>query len=756
MGRVLFRLDQVPDPLEQAVEPVIPLDQTLDPLREAVEPANQPVSGQDLGAPVSGGRVLFRMEPKPEPEPTFFETVGRGLKGEAELALGIGASAALEPIAGLTGIFQGMFSNEPGAAEAGVNLVRNFAFKPGPAGQEIAKGIGEIAESLTPDAVIQFGQFLNQEFRELEDQTIEAYGPGVATALFMLPIAAIQGTVGYFTIKQMRKIATTRADEAIQETEDALRELGVDTKRVDIQPEDKTMRDITKDFDKQDTQNLIDAIKPDAEILQSAKDLGVDINPSHFSNNPAFIAMEQGLKSKPGNKLRQIENEAIEKLGERADGLITKMGGEVEKGLLDVAVKNEFKKVIGDLEVRAAKDYAIVNETIPSSLPIIPATSRLYIEKRLEDLGGDKSLLNRSESQLAKILGLPKKEPKLSKDAVSLDVNIQEVELPSPSFGALDQVRRNVGNALEKKSGPYKDDEEGILKQVYGVLSNDQQGVADVWGVGPVYERARKLVKVRKNIEKKSLDSFGKDLNDSLIPKLHTAAQQIGAGEITRFKKIMTALPPNQRQAAAATMLNDLFTFGKRTDAPLGEGFVRAFESLERNPSVKKIVFDELPTEALKTFNDIGRVTIGLFRSKALQNNSGTANALLANLDNGAIANKILKSRRLLSPFSVKGRALAFAASTAKRVLPKKTEIAADFLTSPGFKKSLEDAALGKKVSAEGIINNKKFNAWFNIQDAPTQKQIAAIGFIPWLLSEETDPRLSLTLSPVEETEVEQ
>jgi len=734
MARVLFDLNQVPDPLEGVVEPVA---QTPEPVAQTPDPL----------APVSGGRVLFTLDPEAEAEPTFFETVGRGLKGEAELALTVGTSIALEPIAGLTGLFQGMFSDEPGAAEAGVQLVRNFAFKPGPAGQEIAKGIGQIAETLTPDAVLEFGRTLSEEFKAGEDQAIEAFGPGVATALFMLPVAALEATVGYFTIKQLRKAATTLADEAIQETEDALRQSDTATFRTDLQPEDKSMKQIADDFGKQNTQNLIDEINPDPVRVQAAKDLGVDVNPSSFSNNASFIALEQGLKSKPGNQLRQIENEAIEKLGERADELILKMGGEVEKGLLDVAVKAEFTKVIGELAIKAAKDYKTVNETIPKALPVIPATSRLYIEKRLEDLGGIKRLLNQSEKELADVLGLPKKPTKEIPD-------IEDIELPSPTYGALDQVRRNVGNAIEKKPGPYTGDEEAILDNVYGVLSNDQQGVADLLGVGPVYQRARKQVQIRKDVEKKSLELFGRDLKDSLIPKLATAGKQIGSGEITRFKKLMNALPPSQRQAAAATMLNDLFTFGARTAAPLGGGFIRAFESLARNPTLKKAVFDELPPEALKTFNKIGQVSTGLFRSKALQNNSGTANAILANLDNGSIAQKLLRSRRLASPFSKFGRALSFTAAFLKKTLPKKTEMGADLLTSPAFKKSLEDAALGKAVSAENITKTPAFKRWFTLEDPPTQNQIAAIGFIPWLL-DETDPRLNLTLSPAEEAGVE-
>jgi len=729
MGRNLFKLDVVPDPREEIVESITP---TI--------PVQTPIEQESVIPQVPSGRSLFTLEQKPKSEPTILETVGRGLRGQAELAATVGTSIIAEPFAGLSGIIMGMFSDEPDAARKSVEFVRDFVFKPGPAGQEVAKGIGEIAETLTPDIVLRFAKAVKEDIEFAKEDAFQKYGPIGGTAVAIALPAVLEGTAGYAAIKNIRKLGTTRADEAIQETEDALRELGVDTHRIDIQPEDKTLRQITDDFDKQDTQNLIDAIKPDEEILQSAKNLGVDINPSHFSNNQAFIAMEQGLKSRPDNKLRQVENDAIEKLGNEADRLILDMEGAVDKGILDQKIKQQFKTTISKLEVKSTQAYETVNKAIPRTTPIIPGTSKSFIEKRIADLGGDETLLNKSERQLRNVIFPKAKSGETIADLIPL----------TPTYGALDQVRRNVGNAISKKSGPFKDDEELVLDQVYGVLSNDQQGIADAFGVGPIYEQGRKLVKFRKDIEKKSLDLFGRDLENSLLPKLATAASNITKGDISTFQKLVKALPSSQRQAAVATMLNSLFTANARTGGPLGGGFVGAFESLNRNPSIKKALFDELPPEALKRFNDIGRVTTGIFRSKALQNNSGTANALLANLDNGSIANKILKSRRLASPFSKFGRALSFTAAFLTRVLPKKTKVAADFLTSPEFKKSLENAALGNAVSAEKVIRTRKFNDWNVLLDDDVRNRIATIGFIPWLLEEDEIDTVNLEVSTEE------
>ena len=84
------------------------------------------------------------------------------------------------------------------------------------------------------------------------------------------------------------------------------------------------------------------------------------------------------------------------------------------------------------------------------------------------------------------------------------------------------------------------------------------------------------------------------------------------------------------------------------------------------------------------------------------------------------------------------------------KVLPKKTNVAADFLTSPEFKKSLENAALGNAGSAERVIRTRKFNDWNVLLDEDVRNRIATIGFIPWLLEEDEEDIVNIDVSTEE------
>ena len=664
-------------------------------------------------------RMGAQIEEQRQAQPAFTrETPGflRTLQGEVELGATVLTGALLEPLAGAAGIVQSLnpFA-DPGAGARAVESVRSLAFKPGQEGLEVAKSIGEIAKSVTPQFIQDFAGFVGDKFGEFQEATFQRYGPAAGTAVAVAPVAVLEAVPGFFAIKKARNLPTTFADEAIEETGDAARNAGETTIKTEIQPEAKDFETIETDLRNQNTANLVGEIRPDAEILQSANNLGVDLNPSHYSTNQAFIELEQALKADPQSKLSQIEQTAILRTGQEADRLITDLGGTLDKSLLDANVKTDIQKTIAKLEVEGSKAYNAVNQAVPQNAKVNPDTAIKYIAKRLDDLGGNKTLLSKSERQLLALTQLKN----------------------NPTYGALDQVRRNVGEALNKQSGPFRDDEERILNQVYGALSNDQQGVADAFGVGADYEMGRKIVSTRKDLEKEALNLFGRDIETgSILPKLKIAAGKLTKGDVSTFKKLMNSLPKSRRGEAAATMLNEFFTSGQRKGGAIGGGFPSAFEALNRNPGAKKIIFDNLPPGAEKRFNDLGRVATGIFKAKRFENVSGTGRAIIAAFNNGNILQKVIESgvaRGAARVVPGGGIAADLVSSSLRGARGEQTKKAIDLLTSPAFKASLENAALGNQVVADAITKTKVFKNWLTAQSPDIRTEIAAIGFIPWL-----------------------
>lgn len=666
----------------------------------------------------------------------------KNVLGSADLARNIIESGVRKSQAGLEGIRAAVFDPEEGSALKAVEEIQSRVAPLSPEGQQVAQTIGETAQDVgefvgdvTPQPVKDlFGDVVDftkagvGNFREF---VFEQFGPAAATGAFLLtdPESIAELTVGGGRIKKFFDIPTTKADDIIDGTNDALRQDGVRTTKTELPPETKDYEVLVDDLRKGREQKVAQQVLPDQEILDSAERLGVDLNPSHYSTNRAFIEVEQSLKSAtPGSKLGDVEAQAIKEVGEKADDLIVSLSGDTDKSLTDLKVKTDVESNISLLNAKSERAYGIVNRAIPRPTKVDPTDSRTYIQQRLEDLGGDEALLTTGEKQLKRL--------------TDLEAN--------PTYGALDQVRRNVGDALGRNSGPFKDDDRSILDQMYGVLSNDQQGVADFAGVGAEYALGRKLVFGRKNLEKKAVDLFGKEMTASILPKLKSAAGKLTKGDVSQLNKLMNAVPPARRQEVAATMLNEIFTQGSRTGTDLGQGFVNAFASLNRNKGAKDALFKHFPPEARKRFNDLGRVATGIFKSKAFQNNSKTAiaNSLVRSMDDGSFTDKIFSKMgdvavgASVGAFTggiVPGAAASFVMGALRKASGSKIQAGDVLLTSPRFRKSIQDALEGNMGLSNSFTKTPVFKNWLKTQGQGVKDAIVAVGFVPWLLGDDTN-----------------
>jgi len=691
----------------------------------------------------------------------------QALGGALDPLLTIGTGIGAEFAGGLTFLGSLPFVGTDKALENVRRVKEALTFQPRTeAGKESLQAIGEfIAPVIEP---FQRGSEALGEFG------FKKGGPGLGTALQVAPLAALEfvGLGGLRKLRGAKKVSgisddlarnleeqniniddlddaqlgeiqqleVTRAEEASKlltpeatlVTEQAIQASKPVTPagkqigeiKAGQTPEGREFSDIVDDLKEKRTKRVAQQVLPDEEIQRAADDLGIDLNPDHYSTNKAFQEVVQSLKAAtPGSKLFAVEQAAIESLGVRANSLIDEIGGFTDKSAFDDVLKADFDNNITALLDKADDVYKIVNEAIPSAVRVEANSSKIFIQSTLDKLGGDKSSLTTAEKKLFKIINNPN----------------------NPTYFMLDRIRKDVGDGFKSK-GPYKDDGIGNLKQVYRVLSEDQQGVADLYNVGEEYATARKLVSTRKDIEDASIELFGRDIKSSVVPKLKTAAVALTKGDVSKFNNLINAMPKARRAEAAATLLDSFFTLGARTKPGFSQGFVNAFEGLNKNKLAKDMIFSHLPAHARKTFDDIGRVTKGIFSSKAFENaaRTGVARNLVDAMDNGSLIGKIfartatgLGSVPVLSRIPG-ARFTAIAILEFAKKIPKPTAIAIELITSKGFREAIEESLKGNDIIADTIIKKSpKFKKWAKSVSPSDLEEIAVVGFIPWL----TNPR---------------
>lgn len=480
---------------------------------------------------------------------------------------------------------------------------------------------------------------------------------------------------------------------------------------------------VVDDLRKGKPEKVVEAVLPDVEIVESAQRLGVDLNPEHFSTNTAFQDVARALKTKPGSELQAVERQALVDLSNRADDLVTDIGGSLDKAAVSDDILLNTRTTINDLQTRADAAYTTVRETIPAVTRVETQLIKDFLDAKLKELGGNKSLFTTVEKKLFNLVNRKKKDGTLT-------------------YAALDRVRRDVGDGFNKRSGPFKNDSNVTLREVYGVLSDTQNGVAKAFGIEELYANARSLIQKRKGIEDSAVEMFGRNLAASLVPKIRQAGTALTKGDVAPLNKLMEALPEPRRGEVAATILGEIFAGGSRQGGALGTGFVSGFAALNRNATAKVALFRHLPSGTAKTFNDIGRVMTGIVKSnaKSLANPSGSAGPIIAALESGNLATKLYTAgaavageTALTTVSGIPGLATTLRVLTRQGKTPQIVR-ADQFLTSQPFRNAMQEAIKGNTAKANRIAENSpQFKAWTATLDQNTAANIANIGFIAWL-----------------------
>lgn len=484
---------------------------------------------------------------------------------------------------------------------------------------------------------------------------------------------------------------------------------------------------IVSDLRKGKTEQLAQAVVPDVEVINSAQRLGIDLNVEHYSTNTAFQDVARALKVKPGSGLLVGEVQALRNLATKADELVTDIGGAIDKGVVSDEILFSTRTTIDKLMTKAEIAYTKVKEAIPSRTRIQTTNLKEFIDKRIADFGGDQALLSRSEKTLAGMI-------ERGKDG-------------TVTYAALDRVRKDVADGFTTRTGPFANDSERILQEVYDALSDTQKAAAEAFGVGEVYQGALELVIKRKGIEDQAVQLFGRDAAGSLVPKIRAAATSLPKGDITAFNKLMNALTKARRGEVAATVLGELFAAGSRQGGALGTGFALTWRNLNRNKSARDTLMKHLPQEARKRFDDIGRVIDAIVRSnaKSLANPSGSAGPIIAALEQGTIATKLYSAGQAVAGEAAVGvvggiPGLATVLRATGGGKPKVAQVTAadEFLTSQTFKDAVKVSLDGDLVRANRIVQDSpQFNKWLGTLDQQTAQRIGAIGFIAWLSGED-------------------
>jgi len=628
-------------------------------------------------------------------------TFGEDIIGGLEVGATIASGAIAEPISGIMGAYEAFKGGDPSALIPFMQKELTYAPRT-ESGKQQMQAVGE------------FMQPIGEAFKGVEEglgnAVFDATGNAeLATIAHTLPTAALEA-LGVKSFLGKKSIPMTPDDIAKKKSfvSQGFEPKGLDKNKAFTESAKKQQLDEV--LASGDQERLAAMIDSDPEFFKALDELGAKEKglPSASSKNRQYQETEQALKKMPGSDLSKKEFDQVAELQKISDDLITEFGGTTDKSSLSMSLANDADRVIENLNLTTETAYNSIKESIPKQTMSTMDNMGEYITQELADLGGDISQLSPLERRL---LSMSEK---------------------GATYHALDKIRKEVGNTIGKKSDKYKSEDVGALKRIYAKLTDDQEIVANEFGMGDSWNAAKDLVTQRKALEDKSIQMFGKNLTDAFMPKMGLAMKKLTTGDYKKFSELMDSVPEGRKQEVVVSALNDVFTMGSRKEKQLNvAGYADWFNGLNKNTKLKKELYDHLPKELTVKLDALGKVTNGIRNAQSSAPIGGQVMANAGVLDKvvNGVANRFLAKLPgligdVVSAGLEKGKNKGF-------------DAAMDVLNDPDFLGNINAIAKGQAKKAEilekRLMKKKKFQDFVNSLPTNEAKAISVLGLTSWL-----------------------
>jgi hypothetical protein len=338
---------------------------------------------------------------------------------------------------------------------------------------------------------------------------------------------------------------------------------------------------------------LAEAAAPNPETMAAAQRLGIaeHLQADHVTTSQAFRELSQAVKSIPSSALREQEIKGLQAVAERATRIIDD-AGRMPRADLNATVKTALQDTVTQMEGTADKLYNRLREVIPARTQATPESTLSFINRRLEDLGGERAALTSLERRILTRLS-PKEDG------------------TGPTYALTDDLRREAGRAT-RGQGPFKDADTGLAKQINRLLTDDLNGVAERFGAKELSDAAKAIVRQRKGIEDDMVALFGRDLSNSLLSRMDQAFQNVTKGDVTKLAEFINAVPKDMRQQVMASGLASAFNKAARDGSLNFSTYATWWKGLEQNRQAMTLIMSNLPRESRQQLRDLATVSDGI------------------------------------------------------------------------------------------------------------------------------------------------
>ena len=440
----------------------------------------------------------------------------------------------------------------------------------------------------------------------------------------------------------------------------------------------------------QAVERLARAAPLNKDAAAAAERLGIDVPPDVLMDHTQLKEAIGLTRSMTGTVASAAWTDAVERAATQADEAMALIDGSPDLSEINQVALNRMNATKAELEGQAKEIYKRIDAKIsggaePPTVDLV--NSRRLMNKVVSSLGGKTQKLTSLEKEVMEMAS--------PKDGVL------------PTYEELRRLKNDVGQAVEKASGPYADMNEMILKRLYSVLAEDQ--LYNVQQIGGKQLRddlrlANQTYAKQVALGKRIVSLFGDERDGSIAQKLLTTIKSGSKGDITGFNRIVAKLPQDLRKKAVATAISAASREAK-TDGFGFAKYVTLYQGLRDNSEVYKTVVQTLGPDSDKFMRDLYEVSKRITEARAQVLTTGKANQALVQ---GMMAEGLVEGvlRNTVGKKTVMGVPIAGPMVEALTKSNKnKLNAAGELFTSPEWQQ------LVINVSTKQNVNQKIYNA---------------------------------------------
>ncbi|MCK5604453.1 hypothetical protein KAR91_21360 [Candidatus Pacearchaeota archaeon] len=352
--------------------------------------------------------------------------------------------------------------------------------------------------------------------------------------------------------------------------------------------------------------------KQDPELQAAAKKLGIELDVTTGAESEAAQEVAGVIKSFADSPARQAAVKTAQEASDATTDVIAKAGGKTDLSEISDDVLNALGDAQKKLDVASGPLYDEIDLVMKGTPTPTPKTMD-YLEDQIKRQGG-KKYLEPLEKQALELLSP-------TKNKVG--------DIISPPYDRVDKLRRKINRGLSKQ-GEFKNESKGLLIKLRNLLLDDQRvtvGETSPEALG-IFDKARGLVKQRKDIEDKLTE-----LGGSIVGDLKRTVTKFSEGDVSKYIDFIKNIPKEQRQEVMASGLTKAFSKSAVDGSLNPKSFISWYDGLKGNKKAMAALLTNLPPGTKSKLDDVYRVSKAIKRSSDKLISTGKANESLRMMD---------------------------------------------------------------------------------------------------------------------------